>query len=37
MVKAVRLSDGAMLELVSKGKLKRADILVTRSKGSLLG
>ena len=33
----VRLSAGAMLELVEKGKLKRADILVTRSKGSLLG
>ncbi len=34
---SVRLSDSAMLELVANGKLKRADILVTRSKGSLLG
>jgi hypothetical protein len=33
----VKLSRGAMLELVGEGKLKRADILVTRSKGSLLG
>ena len=33
----IQLPKGAMLELVEKGKLKRADILVTRSKGSLLG
>lgn len=34
---ATELPDGAMVELVAGGKLKRADILVTRSKGSLLG
>jgi len=34
---AEKLTEGAMSELVAKGKLKRADILVTRSKGSLLG
>jgi len=33
----IQLPKGAMLELVEEGKLKRADILVTRSKGSLLG
>ncbi len=32
-----KLSGKAMSELVDKGKLKRADVLVTRSKGSLLG
>jgi hypothetical protein len=37
MENPVRLSDSAIPELVWKGKLKRADILVTRSKGSLLG
>ncbi len=34
---ANKLPKGAMRELVEEGKLKRADILVTRSKGSLLG
>ena len=34
---ATKLPDGAMAELVANGKLKRADILVTCSKGSLLG
>jgi len=34
---AKKLSKGAMVELVETGELKRADILVTRSKGSLLG
>lgn len=34
---SIKLSDSAVQELVEKGKLKRADILVTRSKGSLLG
>jgi len=34
---AEKLTEGAMLGLVEEGKLKRADILVTRSKGSLLG
>lgn len=34
---ANRLTEEAMSELVAKGKLKRADILVTRSKGSLVG
>ena len=33
----IKLSGKAMSELVDKGKLKRADVLVTRSKGSLLG
>lgn len=33
----IKLSRKAMSELVDKGKLKRTDILVTRSKGSLLG
>ncbi|NQT05017.1 MAG: hypothetical protein HQ577_03310 [Dehalococcoidia bacterium] len=33
----IKLSGKAMPELVDKGKLKRADVLVTRSKGSLLG
>ena len=37
MDRPIKLSGGAMFELVEKGKLKRADILVTRSKGSLLG
>jgi hypothetical protein len=34
---AEKLTEGAMVALVGQGKLKRADILVTRSKGSLLG
>jgi len=33
----IKLSGKAMSELVDKGILKRADVLVTRSKGSLLG
>ncbi len=37
MKNPVKLSDSAMQELADGGKLKRADILVTRSKGSLLG
>ncbi|MFQ5996374.1 MAG: hypothetical protein ACE5KP_01950 [Dehalococcoidales bacterium] len=37
MTEPKKLSDGATVELVEKGKLKRADILLTRSKGSLLG
>lgn len=37
MKNPIKLSDNAMQELVAGGKLKRADILVTRSKGSLLG
>lgn len=32
-----KLPYGPMIELVEGGRLKRADILVTRSKGSLLG
>ena len=37
MTEPKKLRDRAMVELVEKGKLKRADILLTRSKGSLLG
>jgi len=37
MKNPVKISGSAMEELAEKGKLKRADILVTRSKGSLLG
>lgn len=32
-----RLADGAMTELVERGKLRRVDIILTHSKGSLLG
>ena len=32
-----RLENDPMTELVEGGKLKRADILLTRTKGSLLG
>jgi hypothetical protein len=37
MTAPMKLPDGATAELVEGGKLKRADILLTRSKGSLLG
>ena len=37
MAESKKLPDGAMTELVEKGKLKRADIILTHSKGSLLG
>ena len=37
MVESKKLPDGAMTELVEGGKLKRADIILTHSSGSLLG
>ena len=37
MAEPSKLPDGAMAELVEKGKLRRADIILTHSKGSLLG
>ena len=37
MVRATKLPQDAMEELVAGGRLKRADILLTHSKGSLLG
>ncbi len=37
MAELKKLPDGAMTELVERGKLRRADIILTRSKGSLLG
>ena len=37
MAEPGKLPDGAMVALVEKGKLRRADIILTHSKGSLLG
>ncbi|MFC1919607.1 hypothetical protein ACFLWX_02310 [Chloroflexota bacterium] len=37
MTESIKLSDRAMDELVERGKLRRADIILTHSKRSLLG
>ena len=37
MVEPKKLPDGAMTELVERGRLRRADVILTHSKGSLLG